>query len=461
MWSKGAVSSQAIAYISKNLLSGSEFANFTLHREWLENALRLDAKPYLGQLGEPTVLLYGSAIAGTAFVRGDADFAVAFRTQIPLETDSSISLGSTPGQTPTPRVETERFGDFHVVKRDQHPEVLNALYDSLVKHTGSRFQRIFKARVPILQFSPELSILQSVNSTELVQEAEGDADAAAALQSIEDSKSSSASATETVEEAVVAKGSSVKLDRSSKRLSDLVSSTNQKSNEPGKNTGVSASQANSRKPQQLDLSLSVDGCRNSLLIRQYMQQYPVLHLLTMTVKLWGRHQKLLNARSGWLSPYALTVMALHYAIEAKLVPTILDELAVNELLGNPPSLLPFPSSHAEFQKDSFDFESILKGFFEYYSGPFDFDTDVVDIRSRQRITKKVEWFSEEENKTLTEAQKWHRVGYQVMMIRDPFENHSLGRSVEFFRGEALREAFRLASIKGLPPTLFDASPQMK
>jgi hypothetical protein len=48
-----------------------------------------------------------------------------------------------------------------------------------------------------------------------------------------------------------------------------------------------------------------------------------------------------------------------------------------------------------------------------------------------------------------------------MMIRDPFENHSLGRSVEFFRGEALREAFRLAAIKGLPATLFDASPQMK
>ena len=72
-----------------------------------------------------------------------------------------------------------------------------------------------------------------------------------------------------------------------------------------------------RKKEHYDLSLAISGVQNSLLLRHYMERDPELRAAALMLKYWGRKRRLLNARRGWISPYALTIMFVHYYVEAQ------------------------------------------------------------------------------------------------------------------------------------------------
>ena len=410
-----------------------------------------------------------------------------------------------------------------------------------------------------------------------------------------------------------------------------------------------------QKKEHMDLSVALEGCRNSLLVRAYMQQYPIaIRGATLLLKHWGRRQQILNARRGWLSPYALTIMFIHAMHEHGVIGGLLStgagvdaalcgiaraqrlhaqSLASASPLASSASAavssaaaaassaplpayglsadishvlppFPHPSAHADVLLEYALIPDLMRLFFCYYGGsadpagevaacsavlgvaaadgsegeagkegqekkgvtksggksllldrakPFDFDHNVVDIRpAPDRYTLRSEWddalieqlgtdtraasaiggtssssslsammlngsnsagegglnldlsaagaddrrrkkaaekknnkgetadasttttpastnsgsgsttvttpqcivhprFAHLSAEALDELQRaarrerWHRLGHEAVLIRDPYEDHSLGRSVEFFHAEAIREEFRKAS----------------
>eukprot|EP00658_Telonema_sp_P-2_P083804 TRINITY_DN9169_c0_g1_i6.p1 TRINITY_DN9169_c0_g1~~TRINITY_DN9169_c0_g1_i6.p1 ORF type:complete len:475 (-),score=129.88 TRINITY_DN9169_c0_g1_i6:362-1786(-) len=72
-----------------------------------------------------------------------------------------------------------------------------------------------------------------------------------------------------------------------------------------------------KKKEHYDLSLAISGVQNSLLLRHYMERDPELRAAALMLKYWGRKRRLLNARRGWISPYALSIMFVHYYVESQ------------------------------------------------------------------------------------------------------------------------------------------------
>lgn len=455
-WNRALLASKAKEYLHKNVMLQAEYNTFLGKRNWLEEKFSgfslASVLPNAGGAVEseiaaelkgvsPRLLLYGSSVAGTAFRHGDADFAVVFPA-----TQKLRSLLGAPSQATAPRsssADANSPKDESVPKaidvtalsctaglvtidRISQPTVLNALYDfvKMRQHESSDgcgkdaplLQRIFRARIPIMQYVPSLAELQAANRS-------GTAAAAG--------------------------------------LPPHVISNND-------------ARGAHEKREHYDISLSIDGGRNSLLIRQYMSQFPELRVACFILKQWGRKTKILNARRGWISPYAMTIMLIHFMKEANRIPCLIEPQSVDVVVSAVADRMLAATSEGgvqgayshecldnllAFEPEQLDakvFEDaadIVRGFLEFYGGvgsTFDFDTHVVDIRvDERRVTNKEEWFSAEEKEAIPQGEVWHRIGHGVLMIRDPYENHSLGRSVCFFRGESIREQMRVAAVEGI------------
>lgn len=337
------------------LLSQQRYNKIIEQRRWLESLLQaftLDSgAPTDKVCASPTVLPYGSIISGTSFIDGDADYAVVF----PLRDKSSATYTS------------------EIVPREKQEKVLSDLFSHIRQNNSAvelQPQRIFRARIPIVQYVRK----------------SGDGDS------------------------------------------------------------------------KFDLSLSIDGLKNSLLLRSYMAGDPRLRLGVLCAKQWGREQQILNARRGWISPYALTIMYIYFMLATRRTELFVSEAAIAERvkaivdtaasakseleeMDEFVSILPFVDfDSSTVEKDVYDF-------FNYYGDPecFDFDVSVVDIRQCDKYTTKDEW--SEAIKHLGGEDRWHLLGHGNVLLRDPFEPHSLGRSVDFFRGEEIREKFRTAALK--------------
>nr|CCC50953.1 conserved hypothetical protein [Trypanosoma vivax Y486] len=353
------------------LLSRKEHARFVQNGTWLEGALECFSTkefPDLPSISRrPTVLMYGSSIAGTAFRGGDADYAVVF----PFSLSSSDSLCKMCPRT---------HPSFCEVKRDQHRIFLLSILDHIRKTDNSGLlgcELICSARVPVVRIARQL-----------------------------------------------------------RETSEVIN---------------------------FDVSLSLDGLRNSLLLRLYMELDPRLRAGVLCAKSWGRSQNILNARRGWISPYALTVMYIYFMQVSKRTNSIIDEDTVNDILCDTARVaagdvgVVHPRCYNILPLRAVNLKDVLndvRDFFIFFggSGQFDFDKDVVDIRTRNKIVSKEQWLGEVQH--LDSQSRWERLGYEAIMFRDPYEDHNLGRSVDFFRAENIRETFRLASIKDIEDAIF-------
>lgn len=203
-----------------------------------------------------------------------------------------------------------------------------------------------------------------------------------------------------------------------------------------------------------DISLSLDGIRNTLLIRQYVQRSARLRYGFLLVKKWGYGENILNARRGLLSPYALTIMYIFFMQKTGRIDFVVNEKDilldsyVRTCARNEPceyfSLLPSLTDTVEAAA-----LDDVKAFFDFFSNDdcFDFDEQIVDIRVNDTLSQKDAWL--ERLQSLDSENKWHLLGHECLFIRDPFESHNLGRSVDFFRAEKIRESFRVAAVDKL------------
>ncbi|AIN98283.1 RNA polymerase II, putative [Leishmania panamensis] len=354
--------SPTIAELSGRILSQQRYSQILEQGKWLLGLLKgvsfdIGAKEGM-RCVSPVVLPYGSIVSGTSLRDGDADYIVSF----PLALESTCQSIAC------------------VIERERQEKLLSDIFVHIRKNNRDDElypQRIFRARVPIVQY----------------------------------------------------------VRKSACEIS------------------------------KFDICLSLGGLKNSLLLRQYMAGDPRLRLGVLGAKQWGRDHQILNTRRGWISPYALSIMYIHFMKSTGRTTFAFDEEAVsqrvNEIISTAAesegdisqvdelaSVLPLQDADISLvQKDVFDF-------FAFYSTPggFDFDASVVDIRSRERFSSKDQWC--ESLHELDEKERWQLLGHEVILLRDPFEPHSLGRSVDFFRGEEIREKFRSASVKKEPLSFF-------
>ncbi|KAG5479911.1 hypothetical protein LSCM4_05919 [Leishmania orientalis] len=354
--------SSKIAELSGRILSQERYSQILEQGKWLQGLLKgisLSDGTKEGEVcSSPVVLPYGSIVSGTSFIDGDADYIVSF----PIALEKNRQKGAC------------------VIGREHQEKLLSNIFAHVRKNNSDAElhpQRIFRARVPIVQY-----VRKSVQQ----------------------------------------------------------------------NT-------------KFDVSISLDGLKNTLLLRQYMAGDPRLRLGVLGVKQWGREHRILNARRGWISPYALSIMYIHYMKETGRTTLTFEEEATSQRVntivsaaaeadGDISQVDEFASILPLQEADLSLIENDVFSFFDFYGTPggFDFDASVVDIRSRERFCRKDEW-SESLDK-LDAKERWHLLGHEVFLIRDPFEPHSLGRSVDFFRAEEIREKFRSAAVKKEPLSLF-------
>lgn len=350
-----------MAALAGKTLSPHRHAQILAHGKWLQGVLKgfsFDGDALMTAHASPVVLPYGSVVSGTSFADGDADYTVSF----PITAPDSTASGA------------------RVIERERQEKVLSEVFAHIKRQNKDaelQPQRIFRARVPIVQYARK-----------------GDG-------------------------------------------------------------GV----------HKFDLSLSLDGLKNSLLLREYMASDARLRLGVLGAKQWGRENKILNARRGWISPYALTIMYIHFMKQSGRTSAGFEEdqitRRVHEIVaaaaksdGDLTEMTEFASTLPLHEADISTVERDIYDFFAFYGDPdgFDFDTAVVDIRSSNRFSSKDQW--SEAIAQLDEKERWHLLGHEVILLRDPFEPHSLGRSVDFFRGEEIREKFRTAASKKEPLTFF-------
>ena len=428
---------------------------------------------------QPLVVMYGSSVAGTAFAHADADFALAFPSdysRTPSSAGAEIPAPSHDATAMPAKVPLAAMGNscgFLTIHREAQPLVLGSLYETLVdrgaigdqrssssavvppsllspegqgggegRHLAStakgssesseeggrvKLQRIFRARIPILQCIPPERTRTLLAVPQTPKAVDGEERTAVGPPSSLLSSSKPAPAPLGISSAKTAHSSPSYLVHSA--MAPVI-----------------------KKGLHFDLSLSLDGIKNSLLLRHYMEQYPRLRGVTLLLKRWARRHRILNARRGWISPYALTVMVVHYMHASGRVSELIPTDSVNDQLRAMASrarasdmtssslnnvedvamttILPIEAMLASVD----DVLDDIKGFFDFYSGDsssslFELDADVADIRTVDRMRTKEQWLATSVRDgglmELSEKERWHQIGYGVMMLRDPYEGHSL------------------------------------
>ena len=550
------------AYIQKNMISASSFASIVdrqrkMNENFIESAgssiissvtaacIQHDRSIDTQQIMEctlqsyaPRVFLFGSTVSCTALYDGDTDYAMIFtknveqKPQKVRDDDKNVT-------------EKELLNEYMLLlTRQAQIEYLNKLYCLLVFAVGLRedasqrsisptesassspgvpetsgadlqddfqkcslhFQRIFCARVPLIQFYPGYE----TKMEDVPTEAKGPGDS---LVDTTDEDHAAEAAERTPEQFLRAPFSSL----ATKKIVIAPKPRVYLKSAPSVILDY-----------KFDMTLSPYGVLNSILLRYYVLAFPCLRPLLLIIKHWGKRQGIINSRGGWLSSYALSIMLIEY-LQTKGKVGFIDPFAQTLLDAVRRKVLRSEEHQSQCECHFCDIEKyipyadaevseecglLLKGFFQYYAFEVDFEDHVIDITQRKGLVEEAqptsaaqvkqhpsiegscidkivshpavplpmrhktgvleEFFTESEensirtqferelahsnqtfdaNKALHGASRsanaqsgdyrWHYLGYNLFQIKDPYEKHSLGRSVEFFKAEALKELFEL------------------
>jgi hypothetical protein len=180
-----------------------------------------------------------------------------------------------------------------------------------------------------------------------------------------------------------------------------------------------------------DISCRAHGIRNSILLRQYMEQSNVIRAGSVYIKTWSKRSGVNNSKRGYLTSYAVNILWIYYLIrtgQAKFIdpqsiPYAPDPKAMPKYTTYL-EMVPRSSSDPTFEQR---LAESVTGFFRFFAITFDWKTTVVSISRPAPTTKeRLRW---------TEERQIHakifrdRVWYHCC-IEDPYEeNLNLGRHI--------------------------------
>ena len=192
-----------------------------------------------------------------------------------------------------------------------------------------------------------------------------------------------------------------------------------------------------------DISCRAHGIRNSVLLRTYMEQSPVIRAGSVYVKTWSKKSGINNSMRGYLTSYAVNILWIYYLLQTGQA-TFVD-----------PHSIPFSPDPATFSKYATHMEIAPKakadptfdqrvaeavaGFFRFYAVYFDWKSNVVSI-NRPSVTTK-DWMKWIEANQIHSKVFRERVWYHFC-IEDPYEeNLNLGRHVSSIKKHTVLTEF--------------------
>jgi DNA polymerase sigma len=227
------------------------------------------------------------------------------------------------------------------------------------------------------------------------------------------------------------------------------------------------------------------ACRNSQLIREYMQADSRARDLCLLVKYWAKQRKINDPYRGTLSSYCYVIMVIHFLMNGIHVsPPILP--CLQTLDRNPSTDAPVVidgfdcwyqqdrEKYRDFGKaNSQSLGELLMSFFRLYSHEFNFSETVISVRAACYMEKKKKvWsVSTKKDKHLVREKRQNethpladtrtnsslcsqRLSFSLQLcVEDPFDvTHNLARGVDpaalyEIRGEFMR-AFRMLASDG-------------
>ncbi|CAI5723991.1 unnamed protein product [Hyaloperonospora brassicae] len=181
---------------------------------------------------------------------------------------------------------------------------------------------------------------------------------------------------------------------------------------------------------------------NTALLRYYGRVDPRVRPLVFAVKYWAKQRGINDAGNGTLSSYGYTLLLIFYLqsqcahIQLPAVHADFQDLqSQTNICGllkqlHSVSTVDFPSTFGTSAVNSVG--ALLAGFFDFYAHRFNFEHDVVSIRTGSALSKTTKWS--------------HPVSWR-MSIEDPFElAHDVGRVVFHRKGhDLIRSEFARAS----------------
>ncbi|KNH06292.1 RNA editing [Perkinsela sp. CCAP 1560/4] len=494
-------------------------------------ALGDGSAPFARELYVPRVFLFGSTVSCTALHDGDTDYAVLF-----VKRDGKVERTSAVKHLTATKASVQNY--LLLITRRSQIELLNKFYCLMVysvaldkgyagdtrpaeaarertdgkdstaiyqefQGVSAHFQRIFCARVPLIQFFPSYEY-RGANA--LTQESAEVEHPEVKVENIDISDDTALP--HKVEPHVQPRPTPTSIEGPGMAIPRVVIK------------GAPSAQLD----YKFDITFSPYGVLNSILLRYFVLAFPCLRPLLLIIKHWGKRQGIVNSRAGWLSSYALSIMLIEYlqtkghvgfidpyssrllkAVEGKVLHAPSQSTRCACLFCDIEKYIPFHEA-----EQSAEFSALLTGFFHYYAYEIDFEDHVIDITrgstssaemaqasianhachpavngdccryivsspalalpNRHRKGVIETFFTPEEEKHIkAEFQfdasqsyqtidgrsgdpkkgaspdpkdyMWHYLGYNLFQIKDPYESHSLGRSVEFFKAEAMKELF--------------------
>jgi hypothetical protein len=175
-----------------------------------------------------------------------------------------------------------------------------------------------------------------------------------------------------------------------------------------------------------DLSCRAHGIRNSLLIRAYMDQGPLVRAGSVFLKKWSKRCGLNNSLKGFITSYAVQLLWIYYLIQHRHVqfvstdsfPAAPDpEMKMRYTETIPKDLINDPEKVRRFD---LELGGMIAHFFRFFGYEFGWDTTVVSIGEETVLRKeRVGWTQGKE----VMAQKFRdRIWYRAC-IEDPFEEN--------------------------------------
>ena len=144
-----------------------------------------------------------------------------------------------------------------------------------------------------------------------------------------------------------------------------------------------------------------------------------------------------EASRGTLSSYSFLILLIHYLQRVKVLPH-LQELGRPDMSSGSPRYI-YNGFDTWFQDDFATIRDLFQinnaqncsklwiGFLQYYLEHFNFETNVIQIRTRADVSK--------------DAKEW----YSPIAIEDPFElSHNLGRNVSRISARRIVDVFQYA-----------------
>ena len=196
---------------------------------------------------------------------------------------------------------------------------------------------------------------------------------------------------------------------------------------------------------QVDFDITAyrrNGVRNSVLLRNYFQNFPEARWISVAIKSWSKRSGMNHHTTGYLTSYGFNILIIFFLLQRRLLSFIPPESLDVSTVERIPSPLPLqpPSSDSALG-------SLILDWLRFYRSEFNMEDSVVTLSREGPLTKKeLNWTRDAEDMKMMNSEK----GAYRFAIEDPYEvNLNVGRNISAFKLDMMMRTFDRGISTGL------------